>query len=272
MDRTEMIRADLSFRPFNYLKMNIGFSNSIKNPAYDYYFGTTEKNVSIGVNEFEFTELNVGFRYAYGEKFVRNDRSKISLGTHYPVFRIKYSRGFDNLLSGEYSYNRIDFRLTKSFYIRYLGESSFEINGGYVDGNIPATNLYNGNGSYRNFTIFAPSSFATMRMNEFLVNKYISFYYSHNFGNLLFKTRIFKPEPLIVTNIGFGWLSYSDSHYDISINSFEKGYYESGLLINRIIDFGFYNVGTGVFYRYGPYSFTGAKDNLAWKISIIFPF
>jgi len=271
MDRTEMRKIELYVRAFMYLKMDIGFSQSRKDPTYDYYFGNTEKNVTIKVNEFNFTELSLGFRYAYREKFIKNTKKKISLGTNYPIVRLRYSRGFDNILDGEYTYDRFDLSITKSVYIRYFGRSSFVLHSGYVNGNIPATNIYNGHGSYRNFTILAPSSFATMRMNEFLVSKYISLFYMHNFGNLLLKTRLFKPEIVLAANAGFGWLDYPESHYGISVKTFEGGYYETGLLLNKIIDLSFYNIGAGVYYRLGPYSFSESNKNLAWKLSILLP-
>ena len=271
MDRTIIKKADVGFRPFDYLKMNIAFSQTSKKPEYDYFFGTTEKNVTVGVDEFDFTELAVGFRYAYGEKFIRNTKKKISLGTNYPVVHFQYTHGFDGLIDGEFNYDRFDLWVTKSVYIKYFGRSSFELNGGYISGDIPATNLYNGHGSYRNFTIFAPFSFGTMRMNEFLANKYFSIYYQHNFGKLLFRAKWIEPEILFTTNVGFGWLDDTQSHFEIDVKSFEKGYYESGLLINKIINLGSYNMGAGVLYRYGRYSFSHQKDNLAWKISFFLP-
>ncbi len=271
MDKTVVKKVDIGFRPFNYLKMNIAFCQSLKDPTYDYYFGNTEKNVTIKVDEFYFTELRLGFRYAYKEKFIRNTGKRISLGTTYPIIHLQYSRGFDNLLEGEFTYDRFDLRITKSVYIRYIGRSSFVLNSGYINGNIPATNLFNGHGSYRKFTVFAPFSFATMHMNEFLVSKYISIYYQHNFGKLLLKTRLFKPEIVIAANVGFGWLDNPQSHYEIDVQTFENGYYETGLLLNKIIDLNLYSIGAGMFYRLGSYSFSEANRNFAWKFSIQLP-
>lgn len=271
MDITESFKTDISFRPFKYLLMNVGLNKSIKQTAYPYYFGKTEKNVTIGINEFYFTEISLGVRYAYHENFIRNSRKKISLGTNYPVLRFQYIRGLNNLIEGEYSYNRFDLRVDKSVYIKYFGRSSFVFKSGFIDSNIPATNLYNGYGSYYNFSIFAPFSFATMRMNEFLVNRYVSLFYLHNFGKLLLRTKIFSPEIAIAANAGYGWLSNPDNHYGISVKDFDKGYYEAGLILNSILDFGFYNLGAGVFYRFGPYSFNKANKNLAWKLSFLLP-
>jgi hypothetical protein len=52
----------------------------------------------------------------------------------------------------------------------------------------------------------------------------------------------------------------------------EKGYYESGLLINNLFNMGLYNIGVGVFYRYGPYALSETKDNFAYKVTVVFPF
>ena len=50
------------------------------------------------------------------------------------------------------------------------------------------------------------------------------------------------------------------------------GYYESGLLVNNLVNLGIYTLGVGAFYRWGPYSFDQAWDNVALKVTMIFPF
>lgn len=52
----------------------------------------------------------------------------------------------------------------------------------------------------------------------------------------------------------------------------EKGYYESGLLINNLLDLGVYSVGLGGFYRYGPYTMDKVWDNVGSKLTIKFKF
>ncbi len=56
------------------------------------------------------------------------------------------------------------------------------------------------------------------------------------------------------------------------IKTMEKGYYESGLLINNLFDLGVYSVGLGGFYRYGPYTFDKGWDNVGSKLTIKFKF
>ena len=50
----------------------------------------------------------------------------------------------------------------------------------------------------------------------------------------------------------------------------EKGYYESGLVINNIVRYSYLSLGAGAFYRYGPYSFEKSSDNLTIKLSLGF--
>jgi hypothetical protein len=195
----------------------------------------------------------------------------MSLGTKYPILWVQYTHGFNGILDGEYDYNKVDIKLEKSFYTKYLGKTSFMFKGGFVDRAIPATDLYYGNGSYRFFTIFAPNSFAAMRMNEFLSDRYVALYFTHNFGKLLKRWKKFEPELLISTNATFGWLNYNENHLNINYKTLDKGYYESGFLINNLLNLRIYSLGIGAYYRWGPYSYPRFEDNIALKISITFP-
>ncbi|MCD4745624.1 MAG: DUF5686 and carboxypeptidase regulatory-like domain-containing protein [Bacteroidales bacterium] len=272
MDKTEKREVSLSFRTLKYLKMYFSLNQTTKITTDYYDYGLRENNIAVLFNEFNFTETTIGLKYAYKEKFHKNVRTKISLGTKYPVFWLQYTKGFDNWLDGQYKYNKLDAKVEKSFYIKYIGKTSLKIIAGYIDGNLPYCNLYNGHGSFRTFTVYAQNSFATMRMNEFLSNKYFAFYFTHNFGKLLYRSEKFKPEIAVATNLCFGSLNNKENHFNVTYKTMENGYYESGILINNILGLQLYGVGLGVFYRYGPYGFDKIGDNFAYKFSITFLF
>ena len=272
MDNTEMMSASIGFRALKWMKVHTGLSKIHKEVTDAYQYGIAGENINVYFDRFDFTEVSLGFRYAYKEKFIRNMKKKISMGTNYPIVWFQYTRGISSFLEGDFDYNRYDIKIEKSFYTNYLGKTSLKLAAGYVDADIPYTNLYNGNGSYHAFTLFAPNSFATMRMNEFLSNKYLAFYFTHDFGKLLLQSKKFKPEFMIATNIGFGWLDFDQSHYNINYKTMEKGYYESGLLINNLLNLRVYSLGLGAFYRYGPYMMPKTIDNLGGKISLKFAF
>ena len=140
--------------------------------------------------------------------------------------------------------------------------------GGYVDQDIPYPNLYNGHGSYGVFTIEAENSFATMRLNKFVSDRFINLFFQQDFGKLLFKTEYFQPSIVFVTNAGIGKLNYHDNHQNITIETMDKGYYESGLLVNNVLKQWFIGYGLGLFYRYGSYQLTKTIDNFAFKFTV----
>jgi len=270
---TQSLAGRLSFRMLRDFKVGLGMRWSSKDAAFDYKYGYSEDGIAYFQNEFDFVELKAGFRFAFREEFIVTKRARISLGTKYPIVWFQYTRGFDNLMKGDFAYDRFDMKIEKSFYIKYLGRTKLLLKTGLIIGSPPYCNLYNGNGSYRIVTIFAPNSFATMRMNEFLSDRYAALYFSHNFGKLLLKGERFQPEFVLATNIGFGSLSQKnqDLQHNVNYKLMNHGYYESGILINNMLNLTIYNLGIGVFYRYGPYSLQETFDNFAFKVTLMFP-
>jgi hypothetical protein len=72
----------------------------------------------------------------------------------------------------------------------------------------------------------------------------------------------------LVTNVGWGKLPQASMHQNIVFKTMEKGYYESGLLLHRIINTNLMGLGFGVYYRYGPYQFEKTSNNIAYKLAI----
>lgn len=271
MDHTRSYSASLNSRILKYMTVGTAFAVYNRTPLYDYkYLVAAGENINITTSDFNFTEASLTMRYAYGEKYIKNARSIMSLGTDYPIIQFAFTHGFENVLGGQYVYNRFDLKINKAIFIKYLGTTSFTFQAGIIDRDIPYVNLYNSNASYRPFTFYTPVSFATMRMDEFTADRFASLFISHNFGNLLFRSRHFKPEPELVTNIGIGSLSHPENHGKDGIKSYEKGYFESGMVINKIVRLGITNLGLAWFYRYGPYSMPTPSENMAWKIAFQF--
>lgn len=268
MDKTEKREAFIAFNALRYLKGEIGLSQINKSVTNDYAYGINYENVSVLLKNYNFTELSANLCYSYKEKFIKTLRYKISQGTNYPIIWFNYIHGFNNFLDGEFAYNKYEFKIKKSFYIKSLGTPTFHLQAGYIDGDLPYCNLYNGIGSYRQFTIAAPNSFTTMRMNEFLSNRYAALFFTHSFGKLLLRVKKFAPEFAVATNFCIGDLNNANKHFNVNIRTLRKGYIESGLLINNILNTGFYGLGIGAYYRYGSYAFPEFKNNIAYKFTL----
>jgi hypothetical protein len=276
LDRVENENLSMTIRARKYWLLNFGLSRSFKKTN-TYDLATTVENAVILQDEFQFTDVIAALKWAPKEKFIQTIDDKISLGTKCPIVWLQYTHGIKGFLDGQFDYNKVDLKIRKTFTIKYLGKLTFQINGGYVDQPLPACDLYYGHASYRPITLFAPNSFATMRMNEFLSSKFASLYLYHDFGYLLFKgKKWFHPEFALSQNIGFGWLDHPERYNYVDpdqkpYKTMDLGYYESGLLINKLVDLKIYTIGIGAFYRWGPYSMDNGWENVAAKLTVIFP-
>ena len=270
----------------NFLIQQMNYSNSLK--AELRFRAITNFSWKLGINVFDkleketqnpdgmlslFQEAYIQTRFAYKEKIIRNPLYQVSLGTKYPILNIRYTYGqyTNENQNGQYpTYQRIDIQLEKSFFIRYLGTSSFTLRGGMLqkDKDMPWYQLYNGRGSYAAFYLESPNSFGTMRMNEFLSDQYVSLFYHHNFGSLLFGDKPYVPQPEFITNFIIGSLQKDASYPNIKYQTLEKGYFESGIMLNSILRSSFSTIGVGIFYRYGAYAFVDEWDNFAFKFSL----
>ncbi len=271
MHYNEMKYVAFGFRSMKYWKWNVGVSEEYKVITYAYGYESPIASYSNLFSHYNTASLIASCRFAYQEKFLKNARTQISLGTNYPIVFFQFTHGIDNLLDGEFNYNRYDLKVTKSFYTKYLGKTSMMLNAGFIDNDVPYTDLFNAMASYRQFTIYVPNSFATMRMNEFVSDQYVSFFFTHDFGSLLYRSKHFEPGIAIATNVGYGSLRHIEKHSLIDIRTMDKGYFESGLLLNNLVKLPMYTLGLGAYYRYGNYAYESWKDNLSLKFTLLLP-
>lgn len=268
MDSVEKSEVSFQCRALQYLRLNIGLSQNHKIITDNFRYGVSDTRGDL-LDSYNYTEASLKIKFAYNEKFMVFPQGKFSLGTNYPVFWANITKGIE-WLDGQYDYTKVEAKISKTFLTKTFGKTHVQIAGGIADGNIPYASFYNGHGSYREFAIEAANSFATMRMNEFTGDRFASFYFKQDFGPLLFRTKKFKPEIAVVNNIGYAEFTRKSDYFDKPVRSFEKGYFESGLIINNLVHQSFIGYGAGAFYRYGPYAFPKPEDNFAFKLSIVF--
>ncbi len=267
-DQTKAHRASFSFRPQRYLLTSMAYTYSEITPNFNYKFVNTFEDVNYLQQHFSFSELSLNFRFAFRESFMLIENNKMSLGTRYPIVKIGATQGFKGFLHGQFDYTRFDIEIENTHFIRHLGRFRYLVTGGYIMGAVPYSKMYNGCGSYEKFSVYSPFTFSTMRLNEFLADKYIAVLTQHSFGNLLFTYKQFRPEIMLVNNFCIGALSNPELHRYFEFESVEKGYFETGVVINNIIRSGFYGMGIASFYRYGPYAFDSTIDNIVLQMSL----
>ena len=267
---TEGLKFDFTHRIFSYLKFNIyaKYSNDIVANNYYYSKQTAGDGIVLEnmLTNYEIHEAGVKLKYLYGEQFAKMGNKLISLGSKYPALFFNFIHGFTDY-GGSFEYNKYEAKFIKNFMIRNLGRSYICITAGYTNDELPYIYLYNGHGSYTDFGIETAFSFGTMRMNEFLSDEFVNLFLRHDFKSLLFKSKHFQPKLGIVTSFGYGRLKHNSGHNNIEYKTMEKGYAESGILINNIFKQNFSSLGIGVYYRWGAYKFDNEFDNFAFKLS-----
>jgi hypothetical protein len=189
----------------------------------------------------------------------------------YPVFWFQLTRGVPGLFSGDFNYNRFEGKMQIVHSFNRLGRSSLQVVGNLLKGTAPYFEYFNGRGTYGNFGLYASGSFVTMHPTEFMNDRSINFFFSHTFGNLFSKTEYFNPCPALVLNYGWGKIQNRPPYYFLPVTDMHKGFIESGIQINNLLDLKIYGVGLGIYYRMGAYRFATTKENLVFKIVISFP-
>ncbi len=267
MDNFIEEKAGLNFRLFRFINISAGLSIKEIRPTYEYQYK------GIPLTNFHADEIQISFNYAFGEELATIGSQRIVNKRGNPIVNITYKKGINLFNKQSYIYNRIESTLDVIAYKGKIGQSNIRLASGLIDKSVPYSLLFTGEGSNNsNLPLIMNNTFQTMRPYEFLSDRYLNLFYSHNFGSLLFETAKFKPQFVIVQNSGWGTLNNA-SYQGIDFKEKDKGYLESGLIINNIIKLKYINAlyigfGIGTFYRYGYYSFDKTRDNFAFKLSV----
>jgi hypothetical protein len=276
MDGIEEHQANIRFRFLKAFKLNISMANQKYNLLSHYYYKAP--NPADTIKTFDQSEFSAILRFAPGEKFMETPRGIVPLNIDFPILFVKYTKGLKTF-NGKFNYDKLEVRLDKSYQWRILGKTSIGVDAGKVFGNIPLSLMYFGRANYFDggISIDASHCFGAMRMNEFVSDRYVNIFIKHDFAKLFWRNRKgrWQPEVAIAHNISYGNVSTNTLHIvpnGFTINAPTKGYYETGLMINKLIPSGFVAYGFGVFYRYGAYHFADEKENFAYKITLSYIF
>jgi hypothetical protein len=256
-----------SFKAFRYLSVMSVLSLKDLKPSYEYSFR------SITLTNFKADDFEVTATYSYKEELETIAQQRIINKKGNPIIRLAYKKGINLFSSKSYQYNRYEAYIDYEAYNGKIGQSNLRFETGYIDKSIPYTLLFTGEGSKSSAMPFViNNSFQTMMPYEFLSNKYVNLFFSHNFGSLLFKTTKWKPQFVVIHNSGWGMLNNANNQ-GIAFKEKTKVYLESGLMINNIVRANYIRmfyvgVGMGAFYRYGYYALLNINDNMVYKISV----
>lgn len=150
--------------------------------VYKYY----KRDGSIATKEnIKNTEVRLNVRFAYKEKFISGDFSRISLGTKWPIFQVTYAKSLQNAFRGEYDYQKVVLNIGDRIrLISLLGYTDYTAEVGKIFGAVPypLMELHGGNETY----VYDYMSFNMMKYYEFASDQYASVGLFHHFEGLVF--------------------------------------------------------------------------------------
>lgn len=276
MDRVEGRGLALSSRPLKYLEVQARLRHQRIRPFGEYRYRKVEENGEAPV--YRFSEASVGFRYAFGEQYLRFMGGRLPQATPHPVLEAHYIQGFPGWLGGAFRYRQALLAVEQTFSVRNFGETRYRLETGWLDRSTPLAKLYNSSGFGRDFQFLTIGhAFQTMDRYEFLSDRFLHLFFEHDFGTLLFKTGEFKPGLSLVHNLALGDLRHPERQEGLDFKTLEQGYYEGGMVVENLIRLNYVNLlylglGAGAYYRYGPYSLDQFADNWAFRLAITFSY
>ena len=269
MDKEENTTVSATFRSLKYILSEVFVRQSHVTPLYDYSLDDYSQK-----QRFSWLETGAMFRIAWKEQFYQNGRLRVSLGSKLPVYRVQIMHGRDLAFNGALDYTRLELRMEHKITTRRIGTTYFQVHAGMVDGKVPVSRLFNARANFMTkdkLKVGGVNSFETMEMNEFITDRYAALFFQHDFG-ALFKIKKFSPSFGVVFNALTGTLKSPSLQNGIVFKVPEKGFYESGLIINNLFKVSTGGYGVGGFYRFGTYSSPEWKKNVVIKLmlSILF--
>ncbi len=131
------------------------------------------------------TEVRVNVRFAYKEKHINGDFTRISLGTKWPVLQVNYAKSLQNAFRGEYDYQKVVLNLSDRVrLISLLGYTDYTLEVGKIFGAVPypIMELHGGNETY----VYDQMSYNLMKYYEFASDQYSSVGVFHHFEGVFF--------------------------------------------------------------------------------------
>lgn len=277
MDKYKSNKVTLSFRTPGYHLVELGFDDYSRKSLYDYQFNAGQNaNGDVLINSFNVSEFSLRTRYAINEKITHTLGEVARLKSNNPIFYVNYSRGFSNVLGGDFDFHKVVSSVDLRFYVGFIGVSKITFEGGYMESDVPYPLLFNGRGgNLATSSIVIQDHFQTMGIYEFTSNRYLNIFYRHDFGSLIFAHSKFKPDIVYYQHMGWGDLDDKDLHTGSNAvtDTYNSGFFESGLGLNNFLKFKFVGtvyggLGIGFFYRYGPEKIEGNfSDNFVYRLT-----
>ncbi len=187
-------------------------------------------------------EAELRMRWAFRERYILGEFTRVTVGTKYPIFELTYGYGIPGIFLSEYEYHRLQFQVKQWFNVFSIGWSKYILEAGKIWGTLPypLLKLQPANETF----LFDEYAYNLMNYYEFINDQYVSLYFTHHFDGF-FLNRIplmkkLKWRTVIHGRALLGSLSDANKAYSEfpgrQIEE-ETPYYEAGAGVENIFKF-----------------------------------
>lgn len=231
----------------------------------DYHFFLEPETV------FDLAEAGVEIAWQFREKVMQVGNNRVSLGSKFPKLAFKATKGLSGVFEAKYDYLRLHGEISQEVALRGVGKFNWLLSGSKTDGTVPLFLLQAGNGTGGNWRLTIANTFETMLPSTFFMDKQVSLFTRLTLLGWKTKLKFFQPQLSVHHAIGFGTMQNRDFHTG-TFATMDKGYYEGGIIVDKMLISGFSALGLGLFTNYGAYANPRFEKNLTVKLSIAFNF
>ncbi len=216
---------------------------------------------------FDLAETGIEVTWQLREKVMQVGNRRVSLGSKYPKLAFKATKGMAGVFESKYDYLRLHAEISQDVSLRGVGKFSWMISGSKTDGTVPLFLLQSGNATGGQWRLSIANTFETMLPSTFFMDQQASLFTRLTLLGWKTKLKFFQPQLAFHHAIGFGSMQNRNFHSPV-FQTMDKGYYEGGIIVDKIFISGFSAFGLGLFTNYGAYAQPKFEKNLMVKLSL----
>jgi hypothetical protein len=257
------------------LQHQLTFRTEQRTPAFDYTYA--------GNKTFRFTEIFFTTRWGIGEKYYYNGFRNVPLPIKNPVLELRLTKGLDNMLKGQFNYQKVELAITHTIDLKGTGKLMYMATGGIFSGTMPINKYYFFLGNAAPNFVTEPFGFNTMPFKDdalFIADRYATAHLQWQIPNNRFPFKDFTPDVVLKYALGWGDLKTDvQKHESFRYQTPNQGYHEAGIAFNNIAPAFLLEIlpslqflGLGVYYRMGVYAQVQESKNIAVKMEYMLQF
>jgi Family of unknown function (DUF5686) len=231
---------------------------------------------------FDVAEASLEAIWTIREKVMYLGTKRVSKGTQFPRISVKAAKGISGIEAAALDYLRLNIDIQQDVPIRAVGKFSYLISAGKTTGNVPLFLQQMNLGTGGNWNLSVINSFETMKPSMFYSKEHVSIFTRFTFKPIKTGKKWTSPQFGIHHAMGTGSFDRKEEHQiagfvnetpglvQLPFYSMDKGYYEVGIIADKLINLNTTGFGLGIFYNYGAYSVPQFDKNLTVKVSLSF--